>query len=265
MSDYSLSLGGDLRGVDALRYLTDPRTLAGGEPGTLVAVTSSASAVDVFSAGVLRMDLEQHVRRHPRNDASIWPPDEPSVHGYLYDLLSPLPPRCHFLEDRGPPPPDPHVILPAQPVPNIAAADDLARYAYRARVEGIVDDAEIGFVATALPILVENALRHGASTHAPPVACLAVEPDRDELQLAVFDLGRGLGSSSRLPALASCLRRSQREHGGLNDICDLSERRDLAISIVVSSGTARAQWRHRWQGFDAAFAPGWCTGLIVHR
>ncbi len=155
------------------------------------------------------------------------------------------------------------MIVPAQ----VVASEE------RARVigEAVVDQAggdfarPLRFFAKQIPELVLNSLAYAPDSVVKPIACVMHDRIEDELQLVVADMGRGLSQSD---AAGSGLRSAVegRESGGLLDLVLEAAHRDIDLSLMVASGTARLGWRAgTWISLDDEFeAPGFVVGVTAH-
>lgn len=261
-----VSISGDIRGARAIPYLIDPKKHPADEtPGELLFIADKVTAVDANSGAVLRASIEEHLSRRREATACVWKPQEDTAWETLHDLLRPLPERCAFPDDTQNPVRDPDVFLPAHRVVDMAAAELLSRYVRVAGASAGLSGTESGYLATALPALVDNGLRHAPASPCGVVVCGAVERESRDAQLVAVDLGDSLsGAEDPVAALRECLDRSRDEFGGLSNLTKLATRRDLDISLLISSGTGRSRWRDRWRHDEAGFAPGWCARISVH-
>jgi hypothetical protein len=258
------SITGDIRAARALAHLTDPRQPKHGTERTLV--MNSVTGADAFSGVVIRASIEEHLASVCDGTVTIWPPTTAEVWETVHDLLGPLPDHCQFPQDAKMPVRDGRVFLPAQQVDDMETADLLARYVKVSGASAGLSVGEAGYLATALPALVENGLRYAPNSRCGVVVCGAVERETGDGQLVVMDLGDSV-SGARDPSqvLKGCLEQSRRRFGGLTHIQRLAARRDLDASILLASGTARSRWRgQRWRHSPSAFVPGFCGGISTH-
>jgi len=260
------SLVGDVRGARALAHLIDPKQPKDGVTERLFGM-SAVTSVDAFSGAVVRASIEDHLASVHDGTVSIWQPNEEPAWETLHDLLGPLPKGCQFPQDTSSPVRDRRVFLPAQRVDDMETADLLARYVHGAGASAGLSAKESGFLATALPALVENGLRYAMNSPCGVVVCGAVERESGDGQLVAVDLGDSIsGAQDASVALRRCLERSRQNFGGLEHVRGLAAQRDLDVSILLASGIARARWRRggSWRYNEVAFAPGFCAGISVH-
>lgn len=259
-----LSISGDMRGVRALSYLIDPKHPPGEAAGELLINMSTVTAVDALSGAVVCASIEEHLARGRKANVCIWEP-KGEVWETLHDLLGPLPPRCAWPNDVKRPIRDARVFLPAQVVDDMASAELLSRYLRMAGPSAGLSAQEAGYLATAMPALVDNGLRHAGASPCGVVVCGAVERESGDGQLVALDLGDTVsGAEDPFSALSGCLAASRRTFGGLTNISRLAVQAQLDVSLTISSGTARSTWRRRWRHEHAQFAPGWCAAISVH-
>jgi len=246
--------------------LIDPKQLKDGITERLLNM-STVTSVDAFSGAVVRASIEDHLASVPGGTVSIWQPSEEPVWETLHDLLGPLPEGCQFPQDTMSPVRDRRVFLPAQRVDDMETADLLARYVHGVGSSAGLSAKEAGFLATALPALVENGLRYAMNSPCGVVVCGAVERESGDGQLVAVDLGDSIsGAKDASAALRGCLELSRQNFGGLEHVRGLAVQRDLDVSILLASGTARGRWRRggSWRYNEVAFAPGFCAGISVH-
>jgi hypothetical protein len=260
------TISGDIREARALMHLIDPRRTKTGITERLFGM-KQVTAVDAFSGAVLRASIEEHLASVRDGSVSIWHPDEEPIWETLHDLLGPLPDGCQLPRDARMPVRDRRVFLPAQRVDDMETADLLARYVRAAGPSAGLEPTEAGYLATALPALVENGLEYAPTSPCGVVVCGAVERESGDSQLVALDLGDSVaGAKEPLGALRECLERSRESFGGFAHIQGLASQRDLDVSILLASGTGRSRWRRgrSWRHSEVAFAPGFCVGISVH-
>jgi len=260
------SLVGDIRETRALAHLIDPK-LPKNDISERLLIMNEVTDVDAFSGAVIRASIEEHVASVSGGTVSIWPPTEEQVWETLHDLLGPLPGGCQFPEDAQSPVRDRRVFLPAQRVDDMETADLLGRYVRVAGSSAGLSPTEAGYLATALPALIENGLKYAVNSPCGVVVCGAVERESGDGRLVTVDLGDSISGAKDAPAaLKRCLEESRGSFGGLEHMRGLASQRALDVSILVASGIARARWRRdgSWRHNEVAFAPGFCVGLSVH-
>ncbi len=259
------SLGGDIRGLRALPHLLDPRQPPLEMPGEVLMGMTQVTSVDAYSGAVIRASVEQHLARSDEAVACIWQPQDETVWETVKDLLGPLPDRCSYPSDAVSPLRDPRVFLPAERVADMDHANLLARYIRVAGLSAGLNNDEAGYLATAVPAMVDNSLKYAPKSPCGVVVCGAIEGDTGDGQLVAIDLGDSVSAGSDAQAaIRACLEQSRREFGGLSHLQSLATARGLDVSISIASGTGRSRWRQRWRHTQAAFAPGWCIGISVH-
>jgi hypothetical protein len=257
-----ISMTGDLRGERALPHLLDPRRIAG-DSGERLLVMNHVAAVDAYTGAVVRASIEAHLALGRGARVCVWPPVDPDVWATVHDLLRPLPQGCEFPDDAAHPVRARHVFLPAHRVDDLDYAAVLTRFLRPAGSAAGLNPRETGQLATALPALVDNALRYAPTSPCGVIACGAVERESGDAQLVAVDLGAAV-SGSPPNTIRDCVTHSQKTFGGLHNVLRRAEKVGLDVTLTIASGTGRARWRGRWQYREAQFVPGWSVGLSVH-
>jgi hypothetical protein len=265
------SIGGDVRGLSALRHLIDPKRPGESDDDELWLFGSAIATADATTGAMLRANAEQHLAQHKDGAVSIWTPTEGAIWPRIYDLLGSLPDGCVLPDDHKAPTRDARVLLPAMRVETADEASLAALFLRGAsQVSHLGPDrlnpVEAGYLATVLPELVDNGLRCGADSACSVIVCAALEADSRDVQLVVLDLGTAVSSADdSLGALRLAWRTSRTRSGSLVTATRLAMQRRLDISLWVKSGVAYGRWRGAWRTRQIDFSPGWCTGMTVHR
>jgi anti-sigma regulatory factor (Ser/Thr protein kinase) len=269
----TLFLAKNPRGRHALRHLGAPPDSGSAEDPDLFIDATAAQVVDAFTGAVTMAEIENHLGKPGRGrGVTVKPPEGGEVHGRFYTMMNLAPKRCR-VEHASPTPPvlDSRVLVPAVRLSTVAEADVMARFLRtRSQQSGLgtarLAPREAGLLATALPDLVDNALRHARDSSCGVIVCAALESDSREVQLVVTDLGTAVSRSSRsLHLLRDAWARSRTELGSLHYLTERASKFGIDASVQIRTGDAQGRWRRRWHSDNADFTPGWTVCVTIHR
>jgi len=262
------------RGRHALRHLLSPPASGSVDDPDLEIDASVTSVVDAFTGAVTMANVEHHLARPgKKRRATITPPRSGDVLGRFCTMLwePPAGSELELPDGRTAPVRDPRVLIPAMRVASMEEADALALFLKATSQRSDLGTARLapsqaGLLATALPDLVHNGLKHGSASSCGVIVCAALEADNLETQLVVSDLGtQVVRGGDAIGILREAWARSREDLGALFYLTERAKRSDLDISVQIRTGNAAGRWRNRWNAEQAEFTPGWTASVTLHR
>jgi hypothetical protein len=260
------SISGDVRGERALRYLPPPSS-----PGDQVLVAcDNISAADAYSGVAIRSLLEYAAARLLMPVTLSLPQDD-AVRTILCDLVGGLPNGVRIARGASAPTgSSARVILPAARVRDVGFAELVTNHLPDTPRTAGATRRELNFLSASLGELLSNALLHSRSP-IDAIASVAHEPEEDELQLVVTDLGMTIArASDAAQALDSAWKTSEgrsRFPGGLASIGVRAERLNLDVSVSLYAGNGRLFQRAGTTHLasEEPFIPGFTAAVVLHR
>jgi hypothetical protein len=236
----------------------------------LTLVGASLTRVDACGALVVRAAVDVHLQTDSGHLVTVVEPHNNETWALLCDLLgrSALPSRCswagrHPLAARGS-----RVLVPVtsvvdeeqtQLVVDIGLRHATSALGYGERAAHVLQEAAAVFL--------ENSRVHAGRSPISPLVCASLEPQGNDLQVAVLDLGADRpAADDREHALRLAVRSSRETDGSLHSLV-AARRGGLQVSVHLAWGTLRASVRSggSWRYSEGGYLPGFMAGLEIHR
>ncbi|MCW2993599.1 MAG: hypothetical protein JWQ18_1094 [Conexibacter sp.] len=234
----------------------------------LVLDAGHVTTVDAYAGAVLRTGIEVHLARDPGNSIVVAEPEASLCWAALYDLLGEfLPPRSSWAGNRPTPTRGRDIVLPATPIADDETTVLLTDVALPAAAGALgFGDHARRLLQEAAAAFIDNARKYG-DENAPvgPVICAALEPQSNDLQLVVCDLGSDAPADGQA-ALRDAVSRSRETLGGIQSLVALRRNgMDLSVRLAFGAGRAHHRTHRAWRFSTFAAVPGFIAGVEIHR
>jgi len=260
--DFNISLSADVRGVNALHYLRDPRRDKD-HADEMLLQASVVQAADAYTGAAVRALIESHLSGGSSRTVTLWPPNDTTVAPLFSDLVGPLPEGCHIPHGSDAALREPAVIVPASVVRDVREAEALALFLRAAAPHAPVVVEVARILAEALLAFAINGLAYAPDSPCGVVVCAALDAETNRASVVAIDQGQSVcASDDSFAALKQALARSHTSFGGLENVRALAARLGLESRLTVASGTGRIRRPGETRG-DAAYVPGWCAALTI--
>ena len=253
--------GGDLRGEIALDYL--PRR--GSPPEDVQIGCMAIKLVDTWSFVAMRTLIEYPAARL-LVPVHFMPPSDDATCETLLAGLGDLPNGVTVSAGAPSDPDDRNIILPATRIDSYAISESIGAHLPGTPRSARTPVRERRMIALALQELVDNALSH-ANSPIGSIAAIAVEPEQEELQLVVTDLGSGVADRPDAADLLEAGWNARGGRGGLRSIVTNAERRGFDLSLMIYAGTGRLACRTgnpATVSTDEPHIPGFTVAVTIH-
>jgi hypothetical protein len=230
-------------------------------------VTLDARAVkraDAFAAVVLRAAIERQLDRNASNSVTLRAPSDADAWDWLADLLSSPPSRCTVTDQPRPPRRQSNVVIPAQRLRDEGDRELLlyaARYALPASPRVGVRPTRL--LVEGLGEMAHNALTHGEDSDVDVIVAVALEPQSNNLQGVVLDLGRRVcDAADPVGGLRAAVAQSKDSLGGLSTLM----LRETPATVRLAAGRGRVRWTRdetRVREVETRFG-GFAASLELH-
>jgi hypothetical protein len=231
--------------------------------GEVVLDARAVKRADAFAAVVLRAGIERQLDRDPMNSITIRAPSDPSAWDWLADLLSGPPSRCTVTDQPRPASRQSHVLIPAQRVRDDGDRELLVYAARYALPSAHIRVRPTRLLLEGLGEAMHNALTHGADSDVDAMVAVVLEPQSNNLQGVVLDLGRGVcDDEDPVGALRAAVAKSKGALGGLSTLM----RRETPATVRLAAGRGRVRWTKdetRVRDVETRFG-GFAASLEVH-
>jgi len=248
-----------LLGPQALTHL---ESLLDAPDGVVVLDARAVTRVDAFAAVVLRAAIERQLDRDATNSITIRAPSDARAWDWLADLLSGPPSRCTVTDQPRPARRESNVLIPAQ---RLRDEGDRELLLYAARYALSAARIQMGptrLLREGLAEMIHNALTHGADSDVDALVAVALEPQSNNLQGVVLDLGRHIcDDDDPVRALRAAVAESKRSLGGLSTLT----LRETPATVRLAAGRGRGRWKDetRVREVETRFG-GFAASLELH-
>lgn len=261
MSDFRVtSFAGDVRGELALSHMP----VRGQPPCEWLIHANDLRNIDAWGSVALRTSIEFYARYQSRQ-VTVSPPSDLQVWHLLYHLLcedSPTHARLSEDSDAPPGPAPSTIILPSQRVRSLERADQIT-----SGLMGVPPGPlakSIRYLASQIPELVDNSLRHGVGSPVAPVVCLYFDREEEQVQLVLSDLGTKYEKAENADENLLSDVTARGDDGALFAAVDLAASRDIDASLTLASGNGRVYWRKgKWTTAQDIAVNGFVSAITV--
>lgn len=236
----------------------------------LTLVGASLTRVDACGAVVVRAAVDVHLQANRRHVVTVVEPANDETWALLCDLLgqSALPSGCSWAGTRPLAARGSRVLVPVTAIVDEEQTqlvlDDGLRRATSALGYG---DRAARALQEAAAVFLHNSSMHSVRSPISPLVCASLEPQGNDLQVAVLDLGAHRPAAGDVEHALRVAVRSSREAGGSLHSLAAVRRGGLQVSVHLAWGTLRASVRSggSWRYAEAGYLPGFMAGLEIHR